>query len=158
MIAAAQSGESATAKVRVGTYDPRAIAVAYAASKFNPVSEKMKEYEAAKKAGDQAKTAELEAWGKNHQRILHFQGFGHVPVNDLLEHVKEGVARLAEERGLSIIAMECDHVAADVDVVDVTDDLVELFEPTERSREMVGKVRQAQPVSLLELADLPAEQ
>jgi hypothetical protein len=146
------------AKVRVGTYDNRAIAVAYAASTFNPVAAKMKEHKAAKQAGDAAKVAELEAWGKSHQRMLHFQGFGRVPVSDLLEHVKDGVAKVAADRGLAVITMNCDYVAADIEVVDVTDDLVELFHPTDRTRDMARKVRDAMPVSLVVLADMPAEQ
>ena len=59
-------------KVRVGIYDNRAIAIAYAASSFDPVSGKMKEYEAAKQAGDKKRVKELESWGKAHQRLLHF--------------------------------------------------------------------------------------
>jgi hypothetical protein len=148
----------AAAKVRIGTYDNRAIAVAYAASKFNPAREKMKEHAAAKQAGDAAKGAELEAWGKSHQRMLHFQGFGHVPVADLLEHVKDGVARVAAENQLAAITMSCDFVSTDAEIIDVTDELVELFDPTDKVRKTVRGVRDAEPVSLLVLADMPAEQ
>jgi hypothetical protein len=159
VIAAAPAGDQAqAAKVRIGTYDNRAIAVAYAASTFNPVAQKMKEHAAAKKAGDAAKVAELEKWGESHQRMLHFQGFGRVPVTDLLEHVKDGVAKVATDRGLSAITMSCDQAHADVEVVDVTDDLVELFNPSDRTREMARKMRDAEPVSLLVLADMPADQ
>jgi hypothetical protein len=156
--AAPAGNQPQTAKVRIGTYDSRAIAVAYAASTFNPVAAKVKEHEAAKQAGDAAKVAELEKWGESHQRMLHFQGFGRVPVGDLLEHVKDGVAKVAADRGVAVITMACDHAAAGVEVVDVTDDLVELFGPSDRTREMARKVRDAEPVSLLVLADLPANQ
>ncbi len=160
VIAAAPPGDPALAsgRVRVGTYDSRAIAVAYAASSFSPVGEKMKEYDAAKQAGDKGKMAELESWGKSYQRMLHFQGFGRVPVGDLLEPVKDGVAQVAADHQLAIIAMQCDYVGADAEVVDVTDDLVELFSPAARTREMARKVQEADPVSLTVLADMPAEQ
>jgi hypothetical protein len=148
---------AAAGKTRIGTYDNRAIAVAYAASQFNPVGEKVKERDAAKQAGDAAKIAELEAWGKSHQRMLHFQGFGHMPVKDLLEYVKDGVAQVAKDQKLAAIVMDCDFVAADVEVVDVTDDLVELFNPTDRTRDMARKIRDAEPVSIIVLADLPAD-
>jgi hypothetical protein len=158
LIAAAQTGGTAApAKVRVGTYDNRAIAVAYAASKFNPVRDKMKEYEAANQAGDKSKMAELESWGKTHQRLLHFQGFGRVPVADLLEPVKEGVVRVAAERQLAIITMECNFAADEVEVVDVTGELVELFHPNAKTRETARQMQKVEPVSLIELADLPAE-
>jgi hypothetical protein len=147
----------AAGKTRIGTYDNRSIAVAYAASKFNPVGEKLKERDAAKQAGDAAKIAELEAWGKSHQRMLHFQGFGRVPVKDLLEHVKDGLAQVAKDHQLTAIVMDCDYTAADTEVVDVTDDLVDLFQPTDRVRDMARKVRDAEPVSIIVLADLPAD-
>lgn len=157
-LAAAPAGEQPQAgKVRIGTYDNRAIAIAYAASMFNPVTEKMKEYEAAKQAGDAKKMAELEAWGKSLQRTLHFQGFGRVPVTDLLESVKDGVAKVAADNQLSIIAMQCDFTADDVEVVDVTAELVELFDPTDKVRGMARSVHGVEPRSLVELADLPAE-
>ena len=71
-------------KVRVGTYDSRAIAVAYASSRFSPVAEKMREFELAKQANDKERVRTLEAWGEKHQRGLHRQGFARVPVDDLL--------------------------------------------------------------------------
>jgi hypothetical protein len=149
---------SAPAKVRIGTYDNRAIAVAYAASSFNPVSEKMRDQKEAKAAGDTAKVKELEAWGKNFQRQLHFQGFGHTPVGDLLAPVKEGVASYAAAQNLAAIVMECDYTAPGVETVDVTDALVALYAPTPKTLENVRMVRAAKPVSLVELADLPADQ
>ena len=78
--------EEAPTKLRVGTYDNRAIAVAYASSKYNPVSEKMEEYEKAKATGDVERAKEMEAWGKKHQRQLHRQGFARVPADELKEH------------------------------------------------------------------------
>lgn len=160
LVSAQPAGDSAaaTAKVRIGTYDSRAIAVAYAGSTHNPVGEKMKEHEQAKAAGDAAKVKELEDWGKTFQRQLHFQGFGRVPVGDLLAPVKEGVAKVAEQQQLSAIVMACDFVADGVEQVDVTDALVALYAPSERTLDNVKKVREVEPVSLLELADMPAEQ
>ena len=55
--------QEATQPIRVGIYDNRAIAVAFAASKYNPVPEKMKEYNAAKEAENTDRVRELEAWG-----------------------------------------------------------------------------------------------
>jgi len=145
------------AKVRVGTYDPRAVAVAFVASEFNPVRAKMKEHQEAKAAGDGARVAELEAWGKTYQRQLHFQGFGRAPVGDLLAPVREGVAGVAQAEGLAAIAMECDFVADGVEKVDVTDKLVALYSPTEKTLENVRSIRAVEPIALTKLADLPAD-
>jgi hypothetical protein len=44
-----------TAETRIGTYDSRAIANAFTASRFNPTQEKKAAYEMAKAAGDREK-------------------------------------------------------------------------------------------------------
>jgi len=139
------------APLRIGTYDSRAIAVAYAASKFNPVREKMKEMQTAKAAGDQAKIKELEEWGQAHQRQLHRQGFGRVPVDDLLAHVKDRLPEAARQGGVAAIVMSCDWSGPDVEAVDVTDSLVALYEPPARTLETVRKMKAIAPVPLDEI-------
>jgi hypothetical protein len=147
---------AAAGKVRIGTYDNRAVAVAYAASRFNPVREKMAEHEAAKRAGDKEKLKALEAWGEEHQRMLHVQGFCRVPVTELLEPVSEKLRALLKEQNLAAIVMSCDVAAPDVELVDVTAQVVELFEPSAKTKEMAQKVRGAKPASLLDVAAAPA--
>lgn len=151
-----QKPASAEPRLRIGVYDNRAIAIAHTASKFNPAREKMEEYRTARKAGDAAKIARLEAWGRRHQRLLHFQGFGRVPVNDLLAPVRKEMAQLAIRKGLIAITRECDYHGNNVEIVDVTDDLVALFAPGERTLKWVKGLKNTKPVSLIKLADLPA--
>jgi hypothetical protein len=158
LLAGAAADERVAAdKTRVGAYDTRSIAVAFANSRFNPVREKMADYEKAKAAGDDAKVKELQAWGEQYQRLLHFQGFGRVPVSDLLEPVKDKVAKLAEEKQLAIIVMSCDYVSEQVEVVDITEDLVKLYDPTEKTLKMALEIRKVKPASLIQLADMPAD-
>jgi len=156
VLAAAPKAASSTGKVRIGVYDSRAIAVAWVGSEFNPTRQKLAEHADAKKKGDEKKAAELEAWGTAKQRLLHFQGFGRVPVDDLLTPVKKGVATVAKEKKLAAIVMQCDYTAPNVEVVDVTNALVELYRPNERTRETVRQMRNVKPIGLLELADMKA--
>ena len=144
-------------KIRIGTYDSRAIAIAYAHSRFNPVKEKWAAYEKAKAAGDRDKIKELEAWGQEHQRQLHFQGFSRVPVDDLLAPVKDGVAKLARERNLAAITMSCDFTGAQVELVDVTDDLIKLYDPSEKTLKTARSVRAVKPVPLTQIANMPVK-
>jgi hypothetical protein len=153
----AKDGATGAGKVRIGTYDNRAVAVAFAASRYNPVKEKMAAYQRAKAAGDRETVKELEAWGEHYQRLLHFQGFGRVPVGDLLEPVKDRVRDLAQRRGLAAISMGCDYAAGEVELVDVTEDLVKLYDPSEKTLATAREVRSAKPVDLVRLADLPAK-
>lgn len=143
--------QAAAPKLRVGTYDGRAIAVAYAASRHNPVPQKTAERDVAKKAGDKAKVCELEAWGERLQRQLHRQAFSHVPVDDLLVPVKDGVAALGQAEGLAAIADGYLFTADGVESVDVTDALVKLYEPSARTLETVAEVRKRPVQDLDEL-------
>src|SRR5690606_16173715 len=127
-------------------YDSRAIAVAYAASQFNPVKERMAEYEQAKAAGDKTKMQQLVSWGEEHQRQLHFQGFGRVPVDDLLAPVRDEVAKIGRDRNLAAITMHCDYRAEQVEIVDVTDELVKLYNPTAKTLKYVTEIRDVAPV------------
>ena len=134
--------------MRIGTYDNRAIAVAYAPSRFNPVGDNMEAYNAAREAGDEQRIAELEAWGESHQRQLHRQGFGHVPVDDLLAHVAHRLPEVAENADVDAIVFDCTWTGPNVEVVDVTMELVMLFEPTEKTLKTAREIVKHEPIDL----------
>ena len=71
--APAVAGGAAPERVRIGTYDPRAVAVAYAPSEFQRrhMAELMEERNKAKAAGDQKRVERLEQQGSFEQRRLH---------------------------------------------------------------------------------------
>ncbi|MCL4814699.1 MAG: hypothetical protein KJ061_19605, partial [Vicinamibacteraceae bacterium] len=71
--------------------------------------------------------------------------------------VAPGVAEVAARHGLAAIAPALDFQAQDVTVIDVTDDLVALFEPSGRTRTNAARIRRERPVPLVKLADLKAE-
>jgi hypothetical protein len=152
----APTGQSAAepgAVLRVGVYDSRAIAIAYANSEFNTVRDKMKEYEAAKAAGDRAKVEELEEWGERRQRQLHRQGFGRVPVTDLLACVKDRFPEVARQTGVEVIAFECDYLAPGAEEVDITMELAMLFNPSDKALQWIEDIRQVEPLSLDEIEE-----
>lgn len=153
----ARGEDPPAAKIRIGTYDNRAIAIAFAHSKSSPMAERQREMDKAKAAGDEAKMKELKAWGVEYQRQLHFQGFGRVPVDDLLAPVKEQLGKLAREKHLAAIAMSCDFTSEQVEVVDITDDIVKLYDPPEKALKHVREIRKVKPIELTKLADLPAD-
>jgi len=146
----------APAVVRIGVYDSRAVAVAWAGSEFNPMHEKMQEFAAAKAANDTPKVAALEAWGQTQQRLMHLQGFGRVPVGDLLVPVQDQLRQLMIDRGLAAVTMHCDQVSDQVELVDVTMDIVGLYNPSPRTIQWASELREKQPLPLVELIDLPA--
>lgn len=154
LASATPSAPEAGAKLRVGVYDSRAIAIAYGNSDYLPAREMKQKYRAAKEAGDEARVKELETWGQDHQKKLHFQGFGRVPVTDLLELVKDRIPDVAKTAGVDVIAFECNYTGSNVEVVDITEELALLFLPNEKALTWLKEVRQVEPLSLIELANM----
>lgn len=144
------SGENEP-RIRVGTYDNRAVAIAWVRSPFCDLGELHAELEAAREAGDQAKIDELTELGPKIQRRLHLQGFGHAPVSDLLEPVEDRLAEAAEAAGVDVIVFECNFAGPGVEVVDVTDTLVELYAPTAETLQVIEELRRRDPVPLEDL-------
>ncbi|MCC6858472.1 MAG: hypothetical protein IT158_07920 [Bryobacterales bacterium] len=145
------AAQEAPRRVRVGVYDNRAIAIAYAHSPLSPIAQKMRELREAKAAGDTARAKELEAWAKKHQRQLHRQGFGRVPVDDLLALVKDRLPEAARKAGVDIIAWQCDYCPANAEAVDITNELASLFEPSQRALRFLADLGNHPPLDLDEI-------
>jgi len=138
-------------KVRVGIYDNRAVAVAYTNSKYNSVSELVRDHEEAQRNGDKKRASELEEQGEKRQRQLHRQGFGRVPVDDLLAPVADKLPTLAREAGVDLITWHCNWTGPGVEVVDVTDALVRLYDPSEKALGWIASLRGRKPLDLDEI-------
>lgn len=148
----AQREGGARGKLRVGVYDSRAVALAYAPSRFNPAKEKMAEFKEAEAKGDTDRQAQLKAWGELHQQQLHWQGFGRYPVDDLLKHIEAELPRIAREAGVDVITASPDYLGADVELVDVTEKLVAPFQPNERTIKWIRDLKRQPPASFATLA------
>jgi hypothetical protein len=151
--AAAPGSPSTTTRpiARIGTYDARAVAVAYAPSEYNTriIRGLMAEADKAKAAGDQKRLAELKAEGEARQRRLHLQGFSGAPVDDILAQVRDALPVVARQRGVSAIIRTADYMDPAVESVDITDDLVALFHPSEKTLRTIRDVRARAPIDPL---------
>lgn len=148
------------APAKIGVYDSRAIAVAYAGSKVHEAqlrvsTEKLK---TAKAEGNTAQIAELESQAQQQQKELHRQGFSTAPVDKLLALVKDEVARITSDKGVGALVSKWDKEALakypDAKQVDVTMALVDAFHPNERQRKSAEEVLKHKPIPLDELEKL----
>ena len=143
------------AKVRIGTYDSRALAMAYYRSKafLRQIEDMRAEYEKAKAAGDEKRVKELESAGSAQQELMHKQGFGTWPVANMLERIKEKMPEIAEQADVEVIVSKWDiaYQRSGVEFVDVTDRMVEPFDPDEETLRMIKEIQEQNPVSLEEL-------
>ncbi len=152
----ARADPPATKQIRFGVYDPRAVAVAYGRSQAfrRQLNEKQKEMEIAKAAQDQDKIKELQAWGQDGQMRLHLQAFAGAPVDDILAQVKDQLPKVADAANVQVISLPPDYTNPDVEIVDITDDLVKLWSPDARALKIIADLRRTAPLPIEQIAKM----
>jgi hypothetical protein len=139
---------------RIGIYDSRAIAVAFAGS---PAHEKqlrqlMAAHKKAKEAGDLETVAKLEAEGKAQQVKAHQQAFSVAPVDDLLLHITNALPEILRTAGVIAIKSKWDEAGLKkhpgAETVDLTMRLVDAFQPNERQRKSALEIQTHKPIPL----------
>jgi hypothetical protein len=156
---AVRSRENPT--VVVGTFDSRAVAVAYIRSE--PMTEYLRAQmqdleqvlERARTRGDRELVAEVEELGPTMQRRFHEQGFGAAPVDDILAHIEDRLPNLAREAGVDVIVSKWSlaYTGSSARLVDVTDLLVAQFDPSDETLRSVWQLVETDPVPLDQLSD-----
>ena len=143
--------------MRIGIYDSRAVAVAFAHSEWNEerLNAKMTEMEEAKAAGDTEKIKELDKWGNAQQAKLHRQGFSTAPVDDILEYIKDSLPQIAADANVVALVSKWDKKAIkpykSVEQIDVTDRIVAEFDPDEKRLKMIEQLKEKKPIQLWQL-------
>jgi Skp family chaperone for outer membrane proteins len=152
--AAEDSTTNAEKKVRVGVFDSRAVAIAYTHSKAGQehiqqqLQQLKKELDQAEASGDKEKAEHIKAEGKAGQERLHLQGFGTASVKKYLELVKDKIPAVAKDAKVDFIVSkwEVAYQSPAVEIVDITDDLVKLFEPNERALKSIQELKKQRPL------------
>lgn len=151
--------ESAAGALRIGTYDSRAIAIAYGRSGIH--SRRLDEMIATKKKavdeGNAKLAAEMDAAGAAQQVRLHLQAFSNAPVDDALDAVRDRLVGVAQAARVSAIVSTADYRGADVELVDLTEPIVALFDPDTRTLAMARDCRRQKPMPIEVVARLPAD-
>ncbi len=150
-----KAAQTSGATVRVGTFDSRALALAYYRSEpFNAQIQKLKaEHEKAKAAGNEQRAKELSAEGQAQQELGHKQGFGTWPVDNILETIKRQIPEIARQANVDVIVSKWNIVyqRPGVEFVDVTDLMVKPFNPDEATLKIIKEIQKQDPIPLEEL-------
>ena len=150
---------NAQTKIRVGVFDSRAVSIAYYQSKFSNVQQafgtlhtRMKE---AKEKEDKKAIASIEREATLRQAMMHEQGFGRGSINNVTETVKDKMVQLAKDENLSAIVSKWELVfsGADVVTVEVTEKIVDFFEPNEKIKSMMKEIMGSEPIKDAYLID-----
>ena len=149
-----KQAKAPAAKFRIGTYDSRSVAIAFAGSApFNQWMGDLKaEHEKARASEDRKRVAELEAEGAARQRLMHTQGFSTAPVTNILDQIKDKLPAIKAEAGVSGLVSKWDKDGLaqhkDADFVEVTMALVDALSPSERQRQSAMDIQKHKPISL----------
>lgn len=140
-------------KVKIGIYDSRAVAVAFAGSAIHEKQLKGLNEEI-KKAKDSKNTkvaANLENIGKSMQKKMHKQAFSTEPVNDLFFYIPNVLPEIQKAEGFEAIISKWDSENmskyADADKVDITMKLVDAFKPNEKQRKSAIEIQKSKPLT-----------
>jgi len=154
--------QPAPAKVRIGTFDSRAVAIAYARSAmFAPILKSWKDkYEKAKAEKNEAVIKECEAWGPNYHKLQMLQGFSIASVADIMEKVKESLPKVAQEAGVDMIVSkwELAYQNPSFEIVDVTSYLVKIFNPDDQTLKIIEELSKQPPIPLFEALQMKEEE
>jgi len=142
-------------KTRIGTFDSRCVAIAYGRTDFlKNISDLRKEHEKAKTEGNEEKVKELEKLGPNLQFIMHQQGFSTGSVINIMEKIKDKLPAIAENNNVKLILSKWELFYHDetTELVDITDQIVNLFNPDEQSRNIVEEIKKMEPVPIEQIS------
>lgn len=150
--AAAPSG----ARLRIGTYDTRAVALAYGRSEARgkDLADLHRQAEQAKQAKDDKRLAELKNQGERQQFLAHAQVFSNAPIGDIVRDKvgPDALAKVAADAGVVAICPSADwHDASAVEAVDVTDALVAHFSPDAKTLGFIRDIKGKPPIDLWEV-------
>lgn len=148
-------GQTLKKGVVVGTFDSRAIAITYyrteaTASYFEDLKT---EHAEAVESGNKERVKELEAEGQASQELIHKQSFGTWPVDNILEIIEGKIPEIAKQADVDLIVSKWNIVYkhSGIEFMDVTDVMVNLFNPDEQTLGIVEQIKMQNPVPLEEL-------
>lgn len=125
---------------RVGVFHYPSIVVAYYRSELwlGQVRERREAMEAARRAGDRRKAAELDRWGRESQRLAHRQLAGKAPIDNIWEALQPLLPEAAARAGVGRIVLEPPPGA---ESVDVTPHLLDALEADADTRKIADELR-----------------
>ncbi|MHB9028549.1 MAG: hypothetical protein ACYC9O_07265 [Candidatus Latescibacterota bacterium] len=131
------------ARIRIGTFDSRFVALAYYRSdgmktirEFRTKLEE--ELLKAREANDEKKVKALEAQGPALQNLLHQQVFGNLSIPNVMRTIADRLPEIAKKNGVTLIVSKWDiPYSAGIEPVDLTIQMVGLFPIDDETKKMI---------------------
>jgi hypothetical protein len=139
---------------KIGVYDSRSIAIAFAGSALFEkwMAPLMTEMKKAQAAGNKDKIAQLTAQGQARQNKLHTQAFNGTPVTDILELIEDQLPAVKKKTGANAFISKWNQKKLahfkGAQTVDVTEALIDVFEPSRKQRKSALDIQKKKPIPL----------
>jgi hypothetical protein len=142
-------------KVLIGTYDNRAVAIAYFNSSEwqSTLSEMRLNVKNAQSANNDSLAQQLRKRGAASQTLAHLCGFSNGSVADILEKHRTDVESLAKSAKVSAIVSQYELIRPlnIIETVDMTDAFVRLFKPNEKVLEWIKEALKQPPMPMIDV-------
>jgi hypothetical protein len=154
----AQAQQAETVE-KIGVYDSRSIAIAYAGTEFfnSWLEDLRKRHDEATAAGDEELAAKVAAEAPAMQEHMHRQGFSTAPVDDILEHIKDKIPGIMESHGVTALVSKWDEEGlaahSSAEQVDLTMELVKALGTNEQQAKSAREIMKIDPVPLEEMKE-----
>ena len=143
-----------SASTRIGTYDSRAVALAYwhEHDRLNQyIKPLMQQAQDAKDAGNTQRFQELAQKLRAHQELLHQQVFSTEPIDDILDSLPDRLAHVTAQADVTALVSKWDKQSLQryksAQLIDVTDLIVAQFSLTNEKLETIRQIQTQAPVS-----------
>lgn len=147
-----QQPDMESSVIRVGVFDSRAVAIAYSSSDFNKeyLSGLRAEYELCRSRCDEYRIQEIEQRARARDARLHKQSFSTAPVDDILALIEDDLRVIAEHAGVGLIVSKwrVAYQGPDVEPVDITELIVDPFNPGENALRKIRELPFHDPLPL----------
>ena len=143
-------------KLRIGIFDSRCIAMAYGRTYHIKEMDSLKiKYAKAKEEGKKELVEELERLGPTKQMLMHQQGFSTGSILNIMEKVKHKLSSIAKKNNVKLIVSKWEVMFSDesIELVDITDQLVEFFNPDEATKKIIEEIKAMEPVPMEQVSE-----
>jgi hypothetical protein len=142
--------------IKIGVYDSRVIVLVYSRSEmFGAYMKNLgQKSDSALQAKDTTKFRELAIHAMSYQHLLHQMVFGAGSAAAIIGLVKDKLPEVTSQAGVSIIVSKFELTYKDpsVEIVDVTDKIIPLFNPKGDNEKIIAEIGKAEPIPLADLS------
>lgn len=137
-------------KPTIGTFDSRAVAVAYYQSQYHQqeLNRLLADFNKARESGDTLLAMKLNDKVGLLEMLAKDQGFGKASVNNILDSFTKELDELAKRENLSCIVSKWEIYSIDssFEIVDITDKVVSIINQDEKVKKYIHQLLKSEPV------------